>query len=73
MEHYTLIACYGRHRRLVARSNLLLWPTPQAVVMQQGLAFLCLITSHMTVTKAKIEQVIIVVFFVLFFERDKNV
>jgi len=29
-----------------------------AIVMQQGLAYLCLITSHMTVTKAKIEQVV---------------
>ena len=29
-QWYALIGCYGRHRRPVARSNVLLWPTPQA-------------------------------------------
>lgn len=29
-----------------------------AIVMHQGLAYVCLITSHMTVTKAKLEQTI---------------
>ena len=30
-QWHALIDCYGQHRRLVARSNFLLWPTPQAV------------------------------------------
>ena len=29
-QWHALIDCYGRHRRPVARSNCLLWPTPQA-------------------------------------------
>ena len=29
-QWHTLIDCYGRHRRPVARSNWLIWPTPQA-------------------------------------------
>ena len=29
-QWHALIDCYGRHRRQVARSNFLLWPTPQA-------------------------------------------
>ena len=28
-QWHALTACYGRHRRPVARSNWLLWPTPQ--------------------------------------------
>ena len=29
-QWHALTDCYGRHRRPVARSNLLLWPKPQA-------------------------------------------
>ena len=29
-RRHALIGCYGRHRRPVARSSWLLWPTPQA-------------------------------------------
>ena len=29
-QWHALIGCYGRHRRPVARSNWVLWPTPQA-------------------------------------------
>ena len=29
-RRHALVDCYGRHRRTVARSNWLLWPTPQA-------------------------------------------
>ena len=29
-QWHALISCYGRHRRPVARSNWLVWPTPQA-------------------------------------------
>ena len=29
-QWHALTGCYGQHRRRVARSNWLLWPTPQA-------------------------------------------
>ena len=31
-QWHALVGCYGRHRRPAARSNWLLWPTPQASV-----------------------------------------
>ena len=35
-QWHALIDCYSQHRRPVARSNRLLWPTPQAVNVKGG-------------------------------------